>query len=149
MKKLISLFAIILLFQACSSIQETERRIIVTGFDFTKYAKKYFLFTPQPYLGDYDGIGLLRASIFPAVKKLQGDEQNVDKKKFLVEWKESSGWLIERIDPSDAIEEMYKIAVEMGADAVMNFSANTSSISSGTLNIPGYEVSGFAIKRKK
>lgn len=54
----------------------------------------------------------------------------------------------EGIDVDKAIQETYKVALNMGADAVTKFNVTPTSRLNGTLRVQGIEISGFAIKRQ-
>ncbi|MCX6175272.1 MAG: hypothetical protein NTZ27_11020 [Ignavibacteriales bacterium] len=67
---------------------------------------------------------------------------------YFIVYAEGKSWLVEKVSPSDVIEEMYNIAVKMGANAVIKFTADIIYSQNGVLSVPGYQVTGFAIKRK-
>jgi len=144
--KLVSVvFLFFLLFVGCSSIPEMQRQVIVTTFDFSKYSAENFLFTTESYLGNYDAIGLINATIIPEIKSAKHKEE--------IEgyYTTVSGLgyaFIEKVNPTMAIDEIYKKAVGMGANAVINFKSTSTQISVEGFSIPTYELTGFAIKRK-
>ena len=113
------------------------------GFDFTQFNKEGFLFTPESYNGEYESIGLLRTVVYPAVKH---PEKQVKTKTGRIRYVEQ-GWEVESIEPTEALKEMYKKAVAMGANALVKFQIDNTSYLNGSLLVRGYEVSGFAIKR--
>ena len=145
MKKICSI--ILLLFLAgCGKTIELQRSVHVAGFDFSKYSDMGFLFTPQSYTLDYKSIGVLSATVFPAVKKIvEGESYNISGYEKIGKDEE---WLAEKLNPSDAIDEMYNAAVKMGADAIVNFNIKWVTKMNGLIELKGFEVSGFAIKRK-
>lgn len=143
MKRIIVLLLILLFFYGCSSRFATDKIIMHFGFDFTKYTAKGFLFTPEPYVGNYESIGILKTVIYAAVKHTKAQVQNPGADPYLKE-----EWKIDAVDAEEAIEEMYKKAVGMGADAIIRFEIKSTYYMNGTMYVPGYEVYGFAIKRK-
>lgn len=144
MKKILILF-IILTFISCSSVRQSTNKIVIHyGFDFTKYSTQGFLFTPEQYLGEYESIGIVKTIIFPAVKNKKSQIKSQTGEPFLNE-----EWEIEKLDADEAINEMYKKATEMGANAVVRFEIHKTQYMNGLMEIPGFEVSGFAIKRKQ
>lgn len=139
---------LVVLTAGCATIQQSERVVVVTGFDFTQYTKKGFLFTPESYNDKYESMGLITATIYPAVKLMPAGSKADINKYYYVDV--SNGVLmIEKLYASEVIAEMYNIAVKMGADAVANFSIRNIDTTNGPLKIPGYELTGFAIKRNK
>lgn len=48
---------------------------------------------------------------------------------------------------SDVVKEAHRRAVEMGANAIVNFSVKAVPELVQTVTVPGIEVAGFAIKR--
>ena len=105
------------------------------AIDFTKYSKEGFLFTTEKYLGDYESIGLVEYVLVPGARK------------------SDLGYQVDDIRLSQAIDSLYYLAKDMGADAIVNFDAKSiqreySFFSEGRIILNGYELGGFAIKRK-
>ena len=143
MKRNLLLSILFLLIVGCE-IKELERTVEVYGFDFSEYSKKGFLFTPETYNGPYESIGILKMIIYPEVRKKElkyENDPNFESKKY-------TDWAVGKINPAEAINEMYKSASKMGADAVTKFEIKTVTKINGQLIIEGIEVNGFAIKRK-
>ena len=130
---------------ACSGPQTVARDevINVTGYDFSKYTDQGFLITPEQYNGKYQSIGLITVTQWPAVRKTT---RRVPKP-------EGGGYqTVEEFFPEDinverAIDEIYKVANNMGADAITRFDVTPTSRKNGSLTVQGVEISGFAIKR--
>lgn len=149
MKLLILILITISVCSCSSSLTESPKIVEVTGFDFTKYTEQNFLFTPEGFSGEYESIGIIRASIFPEVKEAKGLSITKEiTKDYNVVSLAGSNWLIEKIKPEMAVEEIFQTAKKMGADAIINFDARISPTQNGKFTFYGYEVSGFAIKRK-
>ena len=145
MKNLAIIISLILIV-ACAEIPETQRSVFVTGFDFTEYSKKGFLFTPETYVKDYEAIGLISATIMPAIKK---SEYGIKKEGYISMFAGGKYYDVEIAKATDAVEEIYKVASKMGADAIINFSSKIVFTQYDALSVPTYEVTGFAIKRTK
>jgi hypothetical protein len=148
MKKVVLFLISITLLTSCGTIHEMEKESTITGFDLTKYSNKGFLFTTETYNGgEYEAVGFLVSKLFP---KISSHEPNTDNSKdYTYFWAENKKWWIGKIDLSEAIDSMYATAVHMGANAIIKFNWRSISKRDGILDISGYEVSGFAIKRIK
>lgn len=145
MNKTLILFITLFLFVGCSAIKEMDRLVLYYSFDFTKYTSEGFLFTPLEYNGDYESIGVIQTIIYPAVTKKATLTQrySADERPIMME-----NYFIENISPQEAIDELYKKAKTMGADAIINFTLSETFYMNGTMRVPGISVRGFAIKRK-
>jgi len=116
-----------------------EERITVSGFDFTKYASKGFLITPEQYLGEYQSIGVINVTIWPSVSESpKASAKGVT---------ERQRWYIGQLNVNKAIDRIYQQATNMGADGIMRFDVRSIERINGTLRIEGAEISGFAIDR--
>ena len=120
------------------------------GFDFRKYTEKGFLFTPEKYSGVYESIGTVRyvhvpgAKLTEYLKRSNYDGTNTMQKK----------WVIDSASVSHGIDSLFSLASSMGANAIMNFvvipATRTHSVDTmGIVTIEGYDISGFAIRRKE
>ena len=145
--KIILLFSILLLV-SCSPkrakyIHPFSEELV---FDFTKYTEKGFFITPEKYTGDYESIGIIDISIYPAAAK----QIEVVKSHNIVSGEYAQGyWLIRYLKPSDIIDSIYESANKLGANAIMNFKINSiQKQAEFDLNLKGVNVSGFAIKIK-
>ena len=118
--------------------------IEVRGYDFSDYTEQGFLFTPEQYRGDYRSIGLITITQWPAVRKSERRVLRDDGSGY----KTVEEFYPEDIDVEKAIQETYKVAKEMGADAITRFDVTITSRMNGDLRVSGVEISGFAIKRK-
>lgn len=131
---------------SCTGPQTVARDevINVTGYNFSKYTDQGFLITPEQYLEDYQSIGLITVTQWPAVRKMERQIPKPD----------GSGYkIVEEFYPEDinvdkAIDEIYQVAKNMGADAITRFDVTATSRLNGSLTVVGVEISGFAIKRK-
>lgn len=146
---ILSLVAIAFLINSCAAGPKTVARdevINVTGYDFSEYTSKGFLITPEQYLGDYQSIGLITVTQWPAVRK---QIRRVPDSESPNGYRTVEEFYPEDINVDKAIEETYKVAKEMGADAITRFDVTVTSRMNGTLSVQGVEISGFAIKRKE
>jgi hypothetical protein len=138
-----------LAFAGCSIGREIERSVVATGYDFTLYTSKGFFISPEQYLLPYDPMGVVRISFFPEVKKYEREPGYDPSKYTLVRAAASKqAWLVENIDVRTVIDEAYRLASKMGADAIVRFSIDMKPLTNGEITYASYEVSGFAIKRK-
>lgn len=143
-------FILFALFIACNTKPiYISQRVEYYGFDFTKYRSNDFLITPDTYLGKYESVGLVSIVYYPGAefKKVESDKKNPEGESYN-EWR----WICEEIDPALALDKLYKKAVSLGADAIVNFEYLTDPQTINYLNSPplklkGLILSGFAIKR--
>jgi uncharacterized protein YbjQ (UPF0145 family) len=147
MKFILYLGLIPFLFNACSYGSEVHKMVLVSGYDFTSYTERGFLFTSEQYLGDYDAVGLLNLEVIPEVRKLPYGTKSTEQG-----WETIIGntryWQVKEISSDEVLDSLYKKAISMGADAVVRFSLNANSHYNGDVTFYGLEASGFAIKRK-
>lgn len=136
--KIITSFLLILIFTfSCKSL-DSPRVVELYSYDFSKYAEKNFLFTPDNYTGKYDGLGMLTVQIIPEITT-KNPHNNLFKY-----YAEYNCW-IGPIFPAEGIEKLYNQTVEMGGDCLCRFEVRFINI--GQIN-EGVEISGYAIKRK-
>jgi len=145
--KVIYLF--IIFFVSCAKPPSLiHEKFITSGYDFSDYSKKGFLFTPNLYQGDYETFGLIQLSYTPQAKLTEIRVEHKYKSRSYVK----KEWKVDEINPKKAIESIYKACVEMGADALTRMEIETffERHAQGTtkpITIPGIKISGFAIKR--
>ena len=123
----------------------------INAVDFTPFTEKGFLFTPNKYTQDYESIGIINFTYFPEAnlieKKIKRGEDLKDD--MIVKF-----WDIEKFDINLLLYEVYTASIQMGADALTEFSIKSVSSnhalgSSYPVSINGIQVYGFAIKRNK
>ena len=149
----------------CQPPQYIPGRLVISGFDFTKYSDLGFLITPDDYQGDYESAGLIEVSYVPDarletvkdVKSLSSaDSLNLANDPWFVndggEGGERKVWRIDEIEPSRIIDTIYNECRKMGANALTQLSIeyffeNHAEGTTRPVRIPGVRVSGFAIKR--
>jgi hypothetical protein len=112
---------------------------VTTGVDFSPYLKSGFLFTPEAPSGQYDAIGLVSFATYSEGKVVH-------------DGRAADGGLTARIDfmpvsSQEALKKAYEAATAMGADALTRFTLRTVFRRSGDVDVPGIEISGFAIRR--
>lgn len=158
--KPLHLFAILslLLLIGCSSstpitrVQGIESTLVM---DFSPYANRGFLFSPDPYSGGYQGMGMIDIMIVPDMQRRVEQSrvstrlgQGVSVNKTVGEWKQ------EPIYPSTMVERAFQEAKDLGADAIVNLDVTPvlEEVEVGTppevLEMRGYRLTGFAIKRQ-
>lgn len=146
MKYFLSLYLTAILFISCSTTKPIERSEYLSGIDFRKYTADNFYITPLEYTQPYDPVGIVNFTMYPSVKNLPGNYSNKDG--YILMDANGQNWFIENIDASDAVDKIYQHCKNMNADALMLFNINTVYKVNGALNVPGIEITGFAIKRK-
>jgi hypothetical protein len=158
MNKLITLIIFIALLTGCAGLTELTviyPAKILYGIDFTPFTEKEFLITPEKYSGQYESIGLIDYTTKPgAIYKITGKKLNPyyvpggAAEKLIVKYE----WKADSILFSDALNEVYKICTDMGADAIMNFKNelvfDRYDNIKNPVTITGYRITGFAIKRE-
>ncbi len=149
MNKYIIPFAFTTLICLCSCSQgiEIQKTVIASGYDFTEYTEKGFLFTPEQYLESYESIGLLNVEILPDVVKIDYGEEYDDDNWIRLRGKVSI-WKMKKINPQEVLDAFYETAIEMGADAVIRLRFENIVHNNGAVSFYGLQASGFAIKRK-
>lgn len=109
--------------------------------DFSPFKDRGFLFTPESYNGDYDGVGLIEIVFRPPVTVTRTSDGGF--------WGGSGlKYETETVDMESALEELYNRASSMGSDAVVNFRMRYVSVLTGQRYFDSLVLSGFAIKRK-
>jgi hypothetical protein len=129
-----------LLLSCSTKVVVIEKELNTLVFDFTKYSKKGFMFTPEKYDGKYESIGIIDMVIY---SKMTQAQKAIDGKPVV-----PGTWVYEPLNTSEIIELAYQKAVNMGANAVTNFKISESSKyhEKFQIEIPGIRLTGFAIK---
>lgn len=144
MKKLfVATFLPLLLLLGCQSY-EMQKAVILYGYDFTKYSKNNFLFTPEKYSGKYESVGLMYVLMWPEIKK---SEKTVKSENTSFYDRSVDYYGVVKVSPTEGLDSLYERAVKMGADCVMNLEINSKQGANGPVVFDYYELSGFAIKR--
>jgi len=157
MKKIWLIYVVLFILVSCSTSKITTSKIsfipksqILFGLDFRPYTEQGFLVTPYSYSEPYESIGVLTLSILPEAKKVVGNTYRTSdspNSTIQVEYI----WLKSDISPEETIEAMYQECKKLGADALVDFNIKPISKHYNTdppVSIDGFEVTGFAIKRK-
>lgn len=144
MKKIFLAIAAIAILYGCAALKPTEREVYTYVADYRAYSEAGFLITPQPYHGEYESLGEVDIHIIPAFKEA-GEEYG-----YMGEiWQT---YKFEKISMDTIVDTAVKQAVEIGADAIANFSITGKVIervgSRKTYEGIEYRVKGFCIKRK-
>lgn len=142
MKRFIYIFMVAFLAMSCGPT-EKMRTTIETFMDYRPYIEEGFLISPDSYYGEYDGIGELQLTTYPAKKYFTVDNNN--RRSDVQEYK------AERISCDELLDEFVKMAKAKGADAVVRFkflirySYNYNYVDQYDIE---YNLSGFLIKRE-
>lgn len=147
--------AAMLWFSGCANgVDRVSKTMSVSAFDLSRYSEKGFLFTPYKYDGAYQSIAIVSAALSPGAKittssiTVLSNAYNTPS--------DNRRWEVEHVDPHEALDSLYFMALKMGADAIVDFRMEeegrliNSDPGSGylPLSLPSYKISGFAIKRE-
>jgi hypothetical protein len=164
MKRIILLSISFIVIISCASIEKPKPNPIkhipeymdLRGLDFTDYASKGFLFTPEKYLMDYDSMGLISFTyrVEANMKETLISATTPHLQRLGFEDVYEYRWEKNEINLNEILETAYNLAIAMGGDAIVNFNIqrddktyiNTPGYPSVT--VPGVVVDGFVIKRK-
>ncbi len=134
---------IISIFSGCRNTNiDFPEEFISYGIDFSRYAKKDFLITTETYRGEYDGIALVRVAYIPENKAEKKIVQTWANKMIKVER------IIGEINYDAILDSLCAIAIDKGADAIMNFRMTEDEVAREYILTPMITFKGFAIKRK-
>ena len=124
--------ALLLLLCGCTMNRSFPAVTTVTGVDLRRYADSGFFFSPDPYTGPHDPVGLI---VVTGHAKADWD---------------GSDWTFAHVSGQGLLDSAYAVARKLGADAFveMTFKPVFRRASLQT-EIPGLELSGFAIRRRK
>jgi uncharacterized protein YbjQ (UPF0145 family) len=143
--KFSTLIIIVLFLSSCAtSLQQWDSEYRTFGYDFTEYSESGFLFTPEGYNGNYDSVGMIEVVFIPQIRK--GNERiNIEGAYRIVVG--TNYYYVKEPDTDEIIMQMYKKAIELGADALINFELVPHLLDNEGVKIATYRVGGFAIKR--
>jgi hypothetical protein len=120
----------------CSSITSLQSYKQTTVLNFTPFTKQGFLFTPEPYPGDYESVGMITVSI-----SASGERKRM--RPGIYDW----DWDLTQIQADSVLSYFYNQATVLGADAVVRLSLSRTTTDFGELSVPTIVATGFAIKR--
>ena len=109
--------------------------------DFVPFTERGFLITPEVFYGEYESMGFIEYHFSPEQNIVSILDDQMDEMSVM-----NSRIVAEEYDINDGLNEVYKIASEMGANAIMNFSLEDLIING--VKLEGYKIKGFAIYRK-
>jgi hypothetical protein len=144
MKKIILVsLATALMFSACKTLEHIDGYQSLSGIDLRPYTEKDFLITPNDYAGEYKSIFIVDFVIMP-----EANYETVDIKSGY----KIKEWFYDPVDISTAMDNIYEICLDMGANAIINFEISPHTDTYVTVNNPttivGKRISGMAIKRE-
>lgn len=133
MKKLL---LALLMFSGCTTLENIPAESLYYGLDFKKYSSEGFLITPEMYQGEYLTMGFVNYESYPGA--------NYNYNRF-------PRWKIQEISTLSALDSIYIICINMGANALVNFRIESIekdySVISNPIKLTGIKISGYAIKR--
>jgi hypothetical protein len=144
------LFTILFLFNcATQRLVHVPERLTTLILDLSRYSAEGFFITPYEYQADYESIGLINTIIMPEATREKIDTGRKDEEGNTVYKKV---WVLGNVSAQEAIADMVEGAKTLGADAIMEFSIKEKAEQYfdpvSPLTVQGFELSGFAIKRK-
>jgi len=145
---LLIILSSILLLSACKTLTHIPAYDYLTGLDLRPYAEKDFLITPNTYGGDHTTIYMIDYVLMPegiyteVVKNIGKPSQSSRKE-----------WVFDKIDIVQAVDSIYNISIELGANAITGFTVephvvNYTDIVNPT-TVQGIRITGMAIKRQE
>ena len=121
MKKLtLLLLPLVALFMTscATAYKEVERKVYTSFSDYRKYAEEGFLISPSPYTYNFDSVGELEITVYPAkTKKKQSNE--------VFEFYNEEVIEKEEIEYNELVAIAVAKAKEKGADGIVNFLITT------------------------
>ncbi|MDR9417951.1 hypothetical protein [Gracilimonas sp.] len=146
---------ILLLLAGCSTTREnitSDGGYSYYGIDFRPYAEQGFLITTEGPQKDYNSVGLIEVNLQPEVKKISFGEhnriQNEDEPEFtstrVYNGNQVEYYAVEILDIQKAIDGIYELASEWGANAIFNLDIN-STFSGDLVTKETITVSGLAV----
>lgn len=132
------LLAVVLLAGCAGGVTSIPSRRSTVVLDFTPYTAQGFLFTPEPYLGDYESVGLITVTVTAA-----GERKRL--RPGIYDWE----WDLTPLQSDSVLHYFHRRATELGADAMVRFSLAPSSTDIAGEPVPTLVASGFAIRRTK
>lgn len=164
MKKIVLLISIVLMLSSCAHlllrIPETTNHY---GVVLTKYSdSNFFITTDKEYKGKYTPVGILHTTISPELTpkfQLVGSTFNWDGSYYVDYIPDSikqnytvcGSYFYKNINLKNCVEKFYEYSINIGADAIVNFSYNIEYKLNPEKDglYPVITVSGFAIKREE
>jgi hypothetical protein len=141
MNRFVVVGLIILIAAGCTGSRLSEQTWSL-GYDFTKYAEKGFLITPQEYEGTYQSMGTIHVEHYPA--GISVTASNVQAAPNLIR---IGQYFYKVASAEDVIDVAYQDATSMGANALVRFDVDASIKTVEGVERPVLVVTGFAIKR--
>lgn len=141
-----------LLFSGCTTFPDLKETFYTQGFNFNKYVEKGFLITPGDYDGKYDVMGLITCSATPeAIKQIYDANFLLTKPKdgtrYYYKMVGTDGFMVKTVNADSLIGFMYNQALELNADAIINFTIFMDVMPRYDIPVP--RVVGTAIRRQK
>lgn len=132
---------------------KSERSILETRLDFSKYTAQGFFISPEAYRGDYESCGLLEIVVCPAATERESVSGTKQRPR-VAPWggrgeKRPVRHLdVEPLSIEEGLDVIHARALALGADALVHFEIHDVPLYLGRYEYGGIKLSGFAIKRK-
>ncbi|MGQ8336153.1 hypothetical protein ACUNWD_06340 [Sunxiuqinia sp. A32] len=149
MKKIF--YVIILSLLVGCAVMPRPREVLHFNYDFREYSEQGFFISPNPYIGEYKPLGLIKIEVFPGqVKELNNESENKLDTPYIS--KNSTFYVDEEIRTDELLDILVKQAKNMGANGIVNFKAYEDFIVSFHKGVKysrfeKYRLEGFAIFR--
>lgn len=140
-----------LLLGGCTSLKYYPGSSNTSGMDFREFSEQGFHFSPYSYSSKFESRGMISITISPQSFVL--DESSVSKKKPGTNYEQHSSIAtslpiyVEKISIQDQLKKMRDIAVELGADAIVDLKIQSEPDERDFGTVYILHLSGFAIKR--
>ncbi len=126
-----------------------QEKIIISGYNFSKYSAEGFLFTPNEYFGDYESVGLIHLIYTPEANLIEVYTGKTNEQGKPINKK---SWQVNEFDSELLLDKIYEACIELGANAFtqMNIETHSESYATNTfypITINGAKISGFAIRK--
>jgi len=142
MKKFILAISLAIFFSSCVTLEHIDGYQSLSGIDLRPYAEKDFLITPNDYAGKYKSMFIIDYVIMPEANYEIVSQRGGDA---------TREWISDNVDISTAMDSIYEICLDMGANSIINFEISPHTDTYGLVQNPttivGKRISGMAIQR--
>lgn len=128
------LFLLLTLGGCASTVNHVDPLTVAAAVDFTPYTRRGFLFTTETYPGPYEAVGIISVTRYAGGHRVPGVTTDYV-------------WQFDPVPVAEVLDSMYARATALHADALTKFTLRTVTRPGPGTDVPGIEVSGFAIRR--
>lgn len=154
MKNLFYLTLLISICIGCKTVDKIPGYDLLLGLDFRPYAEKGFLITPHTYTaGEYTTISLIDYKIMPTAEYKYDPNNNKRRVGSSPTEETTKQWYVEELDTQTALDKIFEICIDMGADALVDFKIEDTTDEHLKIQNPviitGIRITGLAIRREE